>query len=103
MDVRDRRGEQLLTRVAEHRAGGLVGGDDPVLERVDEEHRVVRSLEGLLEQLVAAHAAYSSSAATAGTPTLSSPAASAAPSVSRVASACSGGTPAGMRSSTWLR
>src|SRR2546422_6882117 len=45
VDVRDRRREQLLVCVAEHRAAGLVGGEDPVRARVDDVGRLARSLE----------------------------------------------------------
>ena len=49
VDPGDRRLEQFLGRVAEHRAAGRVGGDEPVLERVEDERRIARVLEELIE------------------------------------------------------
>ena len=52
VDVRDGQFEQLRMRVAEHRAAGMVGGEDPVGERVDDECRVARLVEQLEEAVV---------------------------------------------------
>ena len=49
VDSRDGRLEQLVVGVAEHRATGRIACDEPVLERVEQERRLLRGGEEVVE------------------------------------------------------